>query len=235
MMPSVGDAVAGASYTPHDGHVSPLYLLRALHEGFLARGGRYLPSRPVDRIGHSDSSFQVRAAGELHRAGKVILTAGLSNRELGEQIGLNIPVAPLKGQILVTERARMTFNMPTTFVRQTEEGSFLLGDSHEDAGFSVETTTAIMREIAGRAIRSFPFLKSLRVVRGWGCLRTMTPDSFPVYDESDSHPGAFAVSCHSGVTLAAQHALKLAPLIAEGGFRKAVGVFSAKRFSNAAA
>lgn len=235
MLPSVGEAVVGASFTPHDGHVSPLYLLRALHKGFIARGGRYLANRPVERVGHSDSSFEVRAAGEIHRAGKVILAAGLSNRALGSQVGIDVPVSPLKGQILVTERARMLFDRPTTFVRQTEEGSFLLGDSHEDVGLNVETTTGIMGEIAGRAIRSFPFLRSLRVVRAWGCLRTMTPDGFPVYDESDSYPGAFAVSCHSGVTLAAQHALRLAPLIAEGGFREALGGFSAKRFNDAAA
>ena len=235
MLPSVGDAVVGASYTPHDGHVSPLYLLRALHHGFLARGGQYLPNRPVDRIGHSDDSFEVRAVGETHRAGKVILAAGLSNRELGKDVGLHVPVAPLKGQILVTERARMVFDMPTTFVRQTEEGSFLLGDSHEDVGLNVQATTGIMSDIAARAIRSFPFLGSLRVVRAWGCLRTMTPDGFPIYDESASHPGAFAASCHSGVTLAAQHALKLAPLIAEGGFANSLSVFSAKRLSDAAA
>jgi glycine/D-amino acid oxidase-like deaminating enzyme len=235
MLPLAGDAVVGASYTPHDGHVNPLYLLRALHKGFLARGGRYLPNHPVERIARSGNEFQVRAGGETYSAGKVVLAAGLGNRALGRQVGLDVPVGPLKGQILVTERARMVFDLPTTSVRQTEEGSFLLGDSHEDVGLSVEATTAIMREIAGRAIRSFPFLASLRVVRAWGCLRTMTPDGFPVYAESETCPGAYAASCHSGVTLAAQHALRLAPLIAGGGFRKELAVFSAERFGDAAA
>lgn len=235
ILPLAGDAIAGASYTPHDGHVNPLYLLRALHKGFLVRGGRYLPARSVERIARVGTGFEIRAGGETHRAGKVVLAAGLSNRALGRQVGLEVAVAPLKGQILVTERARMVFDMPTTFVRQTEEGSFLLGDSHEDVGLRVETTTEIMREIAGRAIRSFPLLASLRVVRAWACLRTMTPDGFPIYDESESYPGAFAVSCHSGVTLAAQHALRLAPLIAGGGFRQELAAFSAERFSDAAA
>ena len=179
--------------------------------------------------------FRVSAGGQTFRAGKVVLAAGLGNRELGRPVGLDVPVAPLKGQILVTERAAPAFDRPTTFVRQTEEGSIMLGDSHEDVGFDISTTTGVMGEIARRAVRSFPFLRRLRVVRGWAALRIMTPDGFPIYDESPTQPGAFAVSCHSGVTLAAQHALTLAPLIAEGGLNEALGQFSARRFQHAAA
>lgn len=235
MLPLVGDAVVGASYSPHDGHVSPLYLLRALHKGFRARGGSYRPGRRVEGIESDADGFSVRTARETLTARKIVLAAGLGNRELGRFVGLDVPVGPLKGQILVTERAEMAFDRPTTFVRQTEEGSFMLGDSHEDVGFDISSTTDVMGDIARRAIRSFPFLRRLRVVRGWAALRIMTPDGFPIYDESRSHPGAFAVSCHSGVTLAAQHALTVAPLIAHGGFNETLGAFSSGRLANAAA
>jgi glycine/D-amino acid oxidase-like deaminating enzyme len=235
MLPLVGDAVVGASYSPHDGHVSPLYLLRALHNGFRDRGGSYLPGRRVDEIGTDGGGFTVRSAGEALKADKVVLAAGLGNRALGRFVGLDVPVSPLKGQILVTERAAMAFDRPTTFIRQTEEGSFMLGDSHEDVGFDISSTTDVMGDIARRGIRAFPFLQRLRIVRSWAALRIMTPDGFPIYDESLSHPGAFAVSCHSGVTLAAQHALTVAPLIAHGHFNETLGAFSSGRFANAAA
>ena len=44
MAPGVrfGQEVVGASFSEKDGHCGPLYLLRALHAGFRARGGRYL-------------------------------------------------------------------------------------------------------------------------------------------------------------------------------------------------
>jgi glycine/D-amino acid oxidase-like deaminating enzyme len=235
MMPLIGDAVAGASYSPHDGHVSPLYLLRALHKGFRDRGGHYLPQRRVEEIRRDGDGFAVVSGHETMTADKLVLAAGLANREIGRFVGLDVPVSPLKGQILVTERAAIAFDRPTTFVRQTEEGSFMLGDSHEDVGFDISSTTDVMSDIAGRAIRSFPFLQRLRVVRSWAALRIMTPDGFPIYDESRTHPGAFAVSCHSGVTLAAQHALTVAPLIAHGGFNERLGAFSAGRFIDATA
>ena len=62
----------------------------------------------------------------------------------------------------------------------------------------------------------FPRLASVNVVRTWAAIRVMTQDGFPIYDQSESHPGAFVTCCHSGVTLAANHALTVAPMIAAG-------------------
>jgi glycine/D-amino acid oxidase-like deaminating enzyme len=235
MMPQIGKAVVGASYCPHDGHVNPLYLLRALHNGIFLRGGSYRPNHHVEKIEKEGDGFRIYSRNGMLRSAKVVLAAGLGSRQLGRDVGLNVPVAPLKGQILVTERTGPVFHLPTTYVRQTEEGSIMLGDSHEDVGFEVSSTTDVMGEIARRAIGTFPFIARLRVVRGWAALRIMTPDGFPIYQESRTHPGAYSISCHSGVTLAAQHALTVAPLLAHGAFNEALGAFSAERFNDAAA
>ena len=60
----------------------------------------------------------------------------------------------------------------------------------------------------------------------------MTQDGFPIYDQSATHPGAFVACCHSGVTLAANHALTLAPHDRRGRTRSGAGrrLFSARRF-----
>ena len=69
------------------------------------------------------------------------------------------------------------------------------------------------------------------MVRAWGALRIMSPDGHPIYDRSTEHPGAHLVTCHSGVTLAAAHALVLAAWI--GGGEPEIPyleTFSGKRF-----
>ncbi len=76
----------------------------------------------------------------------------------------------------------------------------------------------------------FPLLAGLNVVRSWAALRVMTADGFPIYDQSAEYPGAFIATCHSGVTLAANHALELAPMIAAGRLHPELEVFSARRF-----
>jgi glycine/D-amino acid oxidase-like deaminating enzyme len=101
-------------------------------------------------------------------------------------------------------------------VRQTDEGTLMIGDSQEEVGPDPTATRDVTAVLAHRAMRIFPQLAQLNVVRSWGCLRVMTKDGFPIYEESSSCPGAFNVSVHSGVTLAAAHALFLAPQIADG-------------------
>jgi glycine/D-amino acid oxidase-like deaminating enzyme len=79
-------------------------------------------------------------------------------------------------------------------------------------------------------VRIFPHLERVRLNRAWGALRVMTPDGVPVYHRSAEHPGAYAISCHSGVTLAALHAGEIADWICNGSGADMVAPFSAQRF-----
>jgi hydrogen cyanide synthase HcnC len=58
----------------------------------------------------------------------------------------------------------------------------------------------------------------------------MTPDGYPIYAQSPTHPGAFAATCHSGVTLAGAHALDLAPAILAGALPSHLEAFASSRF-----
>ena len=66
-------------------------------------------------------------------------------------------------------------------------------------------------------------------------LRVMTKDGFPIYDQSETRPGAFVATCHSGVTLAAAHALRYAKYVADGVLPVEVARFTNKRFDVQAA
>ena len=235
LLPGIGPAVSGASFTPYDGHANPLNLLHALHQGFVGHGGRYVPNTTIAsaRMGLRDFRLDT-VEGEIG-AGKVILAAGLGNAALAPIFGLGAAVRPQRGQILVTERMRQVLTLPTTTIRQTAEGSIMLGDSQEDVGYDTGQTPAAMREIARRAQLSFPWLRDVQIVRAWAALRVMTPDGLPIYDQSERFPGAFTASCHSGVTLAAAHANALASMIAAGTLDPSLALFSARRFDVSAA
>ncbi len=230
LLPGLGQDVVGGSYSSLDGHANPLFLLRGLHAGFRERAGRALINAPVHRIRPHGGVFDVEAGNETVRAQKLVLAAGLANAKLAPEVGLRVPVHPLRGQILVSEKVRSFLRIPTLHVRQTSEGSVLMGDSHEDVGFDDGTRPDIMVEIARRATRAFPFLRSARIVRAWGALRVMTPDGIPIYDQSASCPGAFCASAHSGITLAATHAFDFPRWIVAGELPPELGAFSARRF-----
>lgn len=232
-LPGVGPEVVGASYTPMDGHTNPLKLLRALHTACQRRGVRILGRHGAQRITPEAGGFTVHAGNARFAAPRIVLAAGLGNRALAEQVGLHAPVAPNRGQVLIGERVAHFLDFPTTYVRQTDEGTIQLGDSMEDVGLDDGTTVDVLASIAQRGVRSFPALAGLKLVRAWGALRVMSPDGYPIYQQSASHPGAFVTTCHSGVTLAAAHALLVAPWVAGGAQPPGIDVFAGDRFLNA--
>lgn len=215
LLPAIGPEVAGGSYCPLDGHVNVLQLFRALHTGLKIAGVSYLPGQRVERIAPLSGGFALRSPGLEVHAAKLVLAAGIGNARLAPMVGLNAPVRPQRGQVLVTEKAAPFLSHPVATIRQTDEGGVMIGDSKEEA--SVATVSpAVLAGMAARAVRMFPLVGRLNVVRSWAALRVMTPDGFPIYEQSREHPGAFVTCCHSGVTLAAAHAQVLAPLIAAG-------------------
>lgn len=230
-LPRLGDQVVGGSYCPLDGHANPLYLLRALHAGFLKHKGQYLSQRKVLSIKSSSAGFTLHCdSGDTVTADRIILAAGIAGPTLAPQVGLNANVRPIRGQILITEKVQPFLNYPTLAVRQTQEGGCMLGYSDEEVGKDEGTSASVMGSIAKRAVTLFPFLHNVQVVRAWGALRTMTGDGHPIYDESVTHPGAFLAATHSGVTLAAAHAQTFSGWIADGRLPDSAAYFRAGRF-----
>jgi hydrogen cyanide synthase HcnC len=232
MVPGIGPDVRGATWTPVDGIANPLKLLRAFHTAFQRQGVDYLPRCPALTISRqSDGLFVVDTPrGPLH-AQRLILACGLGNKVLGEQIGLDVPVRPQRGQIIVLERTRQILRTPISTLRQMDEGSWLIGDSQEEAGHADgEVSLPILGTLADRAVRTLPALRQVNVVRSWSALRVMSRDGYPIYAQSNTCPGAFVATCHSGVTLAGAHALVLAPMIADGTVADDMAAFSPRRF-----
>ncbi|MEM9682131.1 MAG: FAD-dependent oxidoreductase [Pseudomonadota bacterium] len=237
MLPNVrvGDAVSGASFCPHDGHVNPLLLLRALHMAVRASGGRYHTERHVETISREGDVFVAHTAKGRYTAPKIVLGAGHGAPRLGPMVGLDVPIRPERGQVLITERLKPLFRMAVSHVRQTTEGTIQIGSSAEDTEFDDGTTIEVIRRMAGRAVQMFPFLETVRLNRAWGCIRVLTPDMAAIYDESVSHPGAFVATSHSGVTLAAINVRHVAHWIATGEMQPGFERFSARRFDVQAA
>ena len=226
----LGDFVSGASFSTLDGHLNPLLLLSALTAAIKKTGTSYYPDQQVESISFRNDCFDVQTTTERFSAKKVVLACGLGIKTLASQIGLEIPIHPQRGQILVTERTLPLLAQPFVTLRQTVEGSFMIGASHEDVGLDCGTTLDEIRRLARHAVQVFPELSKLQMVRCWGALRILTPDSKPIYVESENCPGAFVVTSHSGITLAPLHASRISHWIAEGTTPEGFEQFHSRRF-----
>lgn len=225
-----GPDVSGGSYCALDGHVNPMRLLRALQEGIKRRGGRLVSGQPVHGVRRDGGGFTVDAAGGTYRAARVLIAAGNGSGPLARQVGLDIPVRPQRGQKMITERVAPMLPMPLGPLRQTRDGTIQLGGTVEEVGFDVSTTTAAATAMTELAIRIVPALAGVKVVRQWSALRIMTPDGYPIYAESQTHPGAFVAVCHGGILFAALHAELLADALARGRLPETASPFHHRRF-----
>ena len=199
-LPQVSRAVLGASHSPQDGHVNPLKLLHALQRRLRDLGGRYFGAATVRAIAPRGEGFELDSAAGRFACGRVVVCAGLGTTALAGPLGLAIPLRPLRGQLLISERVPRFLPCATLQVRQTAEGTLQIGDSHEDVGYDDATTLDVIERLAARALRIVPHLAGVRLQRP------------------------------PGVTLAAWHAGEVADWIAGDEPHELIAAFGAERF-----
>jgi len=229
-LPGIGPSVVGSIFCPKDGHVNMLRLFYALHAAVAARGCQYRANHGVRTIEPTPEGFRIIGDWGEVQAGKVILAAGIDNQRLAPMVGMACPLKRDKGQVLVTEKCAPFFPYASTVICQGDEGGIKIGSSTEALSDSILTNQSLSAVIAKRAIQVFPQLATLNVVRTWTGFRIMPPDGFPIYEQSRSAPSAFVAACHSGVTLAPNHAFGLAPQILAGRLGAEFSPFTARRF-----
>lgn len=229
-VPSIGPQIAGATYSPDDGTANPLLLLRALIFAMQKNGGIYRPHHRLLSFSPDGDGYRLDTTQGNISCSQIVLAAGLANKELAAKADINAPVRPVRGQILITEKLKPFLDYGTNFIRQTLEGGCIIGESSEEAGYDDGTTLPVLRQTARRAALAFPVLQHARIMRSWGALRIMTPDGIPVYQESSHYRGVFAVSVHSGVTLAPFHSSALVDKLISGSLGSDLTPFSSRRF-----
>ena len=227
---TLGKGISGASYSPHDGYLNPLALLKALHSLFRQDGGQFCSGTAALNIRAVSGGFRVTTPQGEFSAAKIVLAAGNAIGRLAAMVGMQVPVHPEQGQLMVTERTRPVLSLPISGIQQTAEGSFIVGLSNRDVGFNTDTDTKLLKQMASRAVNAFPALANLRIVRSWSSLRVMPADGLPIYQQSASCPGAYAVTAHSGITLAPLHQNCLADWIVDNIQPEEFDRFSTRRF-----
>lgn len=228
--PMIGPKVLGATYCPRDGHVNPLLLLRALRLAVQRLGGDLRPNHRVTRIHRPAGSYELHTPQGTVTADRVVLCAGLGAMQLAPQLGFRTQILPQRGELLITEKLASPLPFLSSTIRQVNEGGVQIGGTAENAGLSPADTLAKTAWLARHAVEVLPALEHVRVLRSWGAQRIKTQDGAPVYARSRDGT-AHLVTCHSGVTLAAQHVLALPKWIESRADAPDLEAFDETRFT----
>jgi len=253
--PFLSEGILASTYSPLDGQVNPISLALAFLQGAKEKGAKIFPFTGV--TGFSRKSHRVvcvkTTRGNVDTR-VVVNAAGVHAPEIGRMIGVEIPVKPRRGQILVTEAlpplltrcllsakyiaAKYNPALAETgelgiSIEQTKNGGFLLGSTREFVGFDRRTTWSAMKHIALQTSRIIPALRDVRVIRTFAGLRPFTPDGLPILGPVRNVEGFFMAAGHEGdgIALSPITGQLIAEWIAEGSPSMDLSAFSLERFS----
>jgi glycine/D-amino acid oxidase-like deaminating enzyme len=210
---TLGDEVSGAMYTTEQGHVNPLKLMAAMRQAFQKKGGTFISGTTAYELVPEDKAVTVKTGIGDFQAEKIVIASGHGSKRLMAPLGEDLHIYPSKGQLMVSQRCKRVLKIPVLSVRQTVDGTFMIGLSTEDTALNNRVTTSAMKSQAANAIRLFPELAKVNWVRAWGAIRVMSPDGAPIYTQVKGHENIFAIALHSAVSLAPLAYSTVAPWI----------------------
>ncbi|MFO7707109.1 MAG: FAD-binding oxidoreductase, partial [Desulfobacterales bacterium] len=188
----------------------------------------------------------------------VINAAGVLAAEVGRMAGVEIPITPRRGQILVTaavspflrhclisaQYVAAKFNPGLAAeggmgfsVEQSDAGNVLIGSTREFVGFDRRTTFEGIRTIASRIAPVIPALRRVPVIRTFAGLRPYTPDGLPILGTVAGIGGFFMAAGHEGdgIALSAITGELIAELVGTGRTQFPLDAFRLERFREGAA
>jgi hydrogen cyanide synthase HcnC len=178
------DVLGGAQF-PGEHQVNPMLLAEAFKRAAIARGAVFRPQSRVTGVRREgDRVVGVELGDEVVTCGVVVNAAGAWAGRLAATADLNLPVFPVRGQIVLTERLPRILNAclstSACYLLQKAHGEVLIGSTTERVGFDVSVTPGAVQALAQGAARAVPLLRRVRVKRLWAGLRPGTPDELPV-------------------------------------------------------
>jgi sarcosine oxidase subunit beta len=203
----VGDVLA-AAFSAGDGHATPEACVQGYASGARRHGAHLEVACEVLDIvmGAGEIREVVTTKGSI-ATNTVICTAGAWSAACGQMVGVDLPVTPLRRQILFTEpmpglpaHLPMTIDFESSFYFHSEGPGLLMGmsDENEQPGFSTETTDDWIPSLLSVAERRAPRVAQAGIRGGWAGLYEMTPDHNAIIGEVAGVPRFLYATGFSG-------------------------------------
>jgi len=203
---------------PQDAQCQPMLAAAHVIRTVIKRGGAFISQARVTRIIVENGSVAgIETTQGIFRAPIIVNATGTWAGELAKMAGSDLPIAPRKGFILVTEpTGKYVFHkvydsdyvtnvassdadlQTSTVVEGTRSGTVLIGASRERIGFDGSMNYEILRRLAAQATSIFPVLRDVQLLRAYRGFRPYAPDHLPVIGEDAKVRGLWHSAGHEG-------------------------------------
>ncbi len=215
LIPGITGRTLGGLFFANGGHANPQRAVQAFAWAFQDLGGRIHQHTAV--TGMKVAGGRVTSVETMEgsiAADVVVAAAGPQTGLLAEMVGVHVPVAPARVEILATAPLEPLFSIGLIgnglYGRQATRGNLLFGGGpHEwtDIGLTdnpSKPNTPLIRNIARRLAELLPGAANVPVIRSWAGVVEQAPDYLPIIDRLDS-PSNYVV------VTASAHGFGIAP------------------------
>lgn len=199
--PAITPDIQGAIHYREEAHVHNGRLTIALAEAARRTGAELRSGEPaVSLLRQGDRITGVQTATDSVHAQTIVLANGAWSADLARQLGLTLPVKPVRGQMLALRTVPRTVNHVIygghMYVVPRPDGETLIGATVEDVGFRKEVTLTGLEELVQAGRRITPGVMDAPLSRVWAGLRPGSPDGLPLVGPVDGCPGLLLAVGH---------------------------------------
>jgi sarcosine oxidase subunit beta len=180
------DGLVAAVYSPTDGHARPGLVVRGYADS-ASRAGVIFATQTrvtgIDTVGERVTA--VHTDQGVISCSAVICTAGAWSGQIGDLVGINLPVQPVRRQLAFTRplappAPRIPFTIDfssSAYFHNSDEGLlFGLADPDQPDGFDTTWTPEWLELFRNVVRHRAPALAGMETVGGWAGLYEATPD-----------------------------------------------------------
>jgi len=188
------EGLRGSTFSPEDGSASPYLSLNYFYFKSLEFGSSYIFNEEVTDIHREGKGYIVSTnKGSSFSSSYIINAAGNNAQQIGEMVGLEIPVVPDSHEGGITDAVQHFFqpmivdlrpaeNSKNYYFYQKADGQvvFCITPEPPIVGTDSKATSIFLPQVTKRMLDLFPRLKNLKVRRTWRGQYPATPDGFPI-------------------------------------------------------
>ena len=221
-VPLASEKCFGGVHYKFGGHANPQRSVQAYAWALQDLGGTIIQHSPVTGFETAGGKVTgVKTANATYGCDAVVVAAGPQIPQLMAQLGIDVPLAAARAEMIVTEPAPM---MPIGGVdghklygRQTLRGNLAFGGGpHEwidvdETGPAARPSTPLARNLAKQLAELLPKAAHLNVLRSWSGIIENSPDGRPIIDRLTSPDNVVVASMSSvgfGLSPASGHAIR---------------------------
>lgn len=189
-----------AIWLPEIAHIRNPRLTRALITALQQAGVNLVSHAEVTQLNCKDRRIiSVCTQTREYSAEHYLVASGAWSAGVLQDILPNLPVYPMKGQMLLYKTApgaiRRMVLQQNRYIIPRLDGHTLFGSTLEQTEFDKSTTEEAKSELHGIATRWFPMLTQAPIVKHWAGLRPASADGIPTIAR---HPGVQNLFINTG-------------------------------------